>query len=343
MKPGPHNLITDIHGLRVGNATNSSLNSGTTVITCDEPFTASVDVMGGAPGSRETDLLAPDKVVEQIDAIVLSGGSAFGLDAAGGVTDRLRELNRGFPVGPVRVPIVSAAIIFDLLNGGDKNWSVNPYRQLGIDALHAAKTNFPLGSVGAGTGATTATVKGGLGSASLKLDNGVTVGALIVANPHGSATVYDAPNFWAAPFEANGEFGALGPYPQTPPLTIPRSDKLAAFNAKGNTTIGVIATDAALTKSQLKRLAVSAQDGLARALVPSHTPFDGDMLFAVATGKVTLQDPIVDPATLGHAGAVCVSRAIARGVYEATPAANDILPTWQEKYGALVNHKRHEN
>ena len=206
MRAGPLNLITDVAGLRVGNAQDDALKSGVTVLTADAPFMASVHVMGGAPGTRETDLLDPDKSVEGVDALVLSGGSAFGLDAASGVVSGLREQGRGFAVGDVRVPIVPAAIIFDLLNGGRKDWGENPYANLGRMALDSAADDFALGSVGAGTGATSATYKGGLGSASLVLDDGVTVAALVVANPIGTVVSPDG-KFWAAQSEVDAEFG----------------------------------------------------------------------------------------------------------------------------------------
>ena len=211
MTPGPRNLITDVPGLLVGNASDDALKSGSTVLMMDRPFTASVHVMGGAPGSRETDLLAPDKSVAQVDALVLSGGSAYGLDACSGVSDGLRACGRGYQVGPAVIPIVPGAIIFDLLSGGDQGWSDNPYRDLGRAAFDTVGEDFKLGSIGAGKGAMTAMMKGGLGSASLVLDSGITVGALVAANPMGSVTTPGDRHFWAAPFEIDGEFGGLGP------------------------------------------------------------------------------------------------------------------------------------
>lgn len=331
MKPGKTNLITDVPGLLVGNANNSDIKTGVTVLSASKPFLASVDVMGGAPGTRETDCLAAENLVSDIDAIVLSGGSAFGLDAASGVTDALAENNRGFRVGPVTVPIVPAAIIFDLINGGDKQWSQNPYKQLGRDALDNAGVDFQLGTHGAGTGATCATLKGGLGSASVVLPSGHTVGALVVVNPHGSPVVPDSKHFWAAPFEVGSEFGGLGVCTETQPLYNPKNEKLAAYEAKANTTIGVVATDAILDKAQAKRFAVAAQDGLARAIVPSHTLFDGDLIFGVSTRAKTVSeaDSAVLNMALGHAGALCMARAVARGVFMASAANNDTLPCWQ--------------
>jgi D-aminopeptidase len=328
VRSGAHNLITDVAGLRVGNATEPALKSGCTVLVGDAPFVASYHVMGGAPGSRETDLLAPDKSVAAVDALVLSGGSAFGLDACSGVTEGLRAAGRGFAVGPVRVPLVPGAILFDLLNGGDKAWQVNPYGALGARALAAAAPGFDLGSHGAGTGALTAAEKGGLGSASLVLGNGVTVGALMAANPVGQVTTPGGQHFWAAPFEIGDEFGGRGPDPRgglCGPLV---SRKMAAFSERANTTIGIVATDAALTKAQCQRLAMAAHDGIARAVVPAHTPMDGDLIFALSTGARPVAE--ADLLEIGSAAAFCVARAIARGVFLATPAPGDLLPAWRQ-------------
>ncbi|WP_297778572.1 P1 family peptidase [uncultured Roseovarius sp.] len=329
-KIAARNLITDVAGLRVGHAQDMRLRSGVTVLVGDTPFTAGVHVMGGAPGTRETDLLAPDRVVEQVDALVLSGGSAFGLDAASGVADGLRDMGRGFAVGDVRVPIVPGAILFDLLNGGDKAWRENPYKALGRAALAAAAEaeDFAIGSVGAGTGATTANLRGGLGSASVTLPGGVTVGALVAVNALGSATVGDGPEFWAAPFERNAEFGGRGvarAYPD--PVLAPT--KLAQH---GNTTIGIVATDAALTQAQCTRLATAAQDGFARALVPSHTLMDGDLIFAAAMGARPAPD-LAGQVMLGHAAACVMARAIARAVYAAQSVSGDALPAWRDRFG----------
>ena len=328
MKPGPRNLITDIDGLLVGNASDAGLKSGVTVLTAATPFTAGVHVMGGAPGTRETDLLAPDKTVSDVDALVLAGGSAFGLEAAGGVSQALRAQARGFAVGPHTVPIVPAAILFDLINGGEKDWDENPYPDLGATAFADASPDFALGTSGAGTGATTATLKGGLGSASLILPSGHTVGALVAVNALGSATVGGSPHFWAAPFEMDSEFGARGIARSHDPSPLPAT-KLTQGTA---TTIAIVATDAALDKAACTRLATAAHDGFARALYPSHTPMDGDLIFAAATGQKPLKDGALDPLYLGHAASICIARAIARGVFEATPAPNDPLPTWAEKF-----------
>lgn len=333
MIPGPRNLITDVAGLRVGNAEDHVLKSGATVLVADRPFVASADVMGGSPGSRETELLAPDKLVQDIDAIVLSGGSAFGLDAASGVSDGLRKLGRGFRVETATIPIVPAAIIFDLLNKGDKDWDDNPYRALGRQALENAGEDFALGTAGAGTGALTANLKGGLGSASLVLSSGHTVGALVVANPTGSVTVGDSRHFWAAPFEIDGEFGGEGPFIGTVPFDQSARSKRDWVNPLANTTIAIVATDAVLTKAQAKRFAVAAQDGIARGASPAHTQVDGDLVFSLATCAKPVGDPVLTVLQLGHAAAICLARAMARAVYLATPAPNDVVPTWQEKWG----------
>ncbi len=332
MRTGPRNLITDVEGLLVGNAEDHRIKTGTTVLVADRPFRASVDVMGGSPGARETELLAPDKLVEDIDALVLSGGSAFGLDAASGVTDGLRKMGRGFRVEKATVPIVPGAIIFDLLNEGEKDWDENPYRNLGRQALAAAGRDFALGTAGAGVGALTANLKGGLGSASLVIPGGYTVGALVAANPTGSVTMGDTRHFWAAPFEVGDEFGGYGC--ASVPLDFAQTarSKRDWVNPIANTTIAIVATDADLSKAQLKRLAVAAQDGIARGASPSHTQVDGDLIFSVSTGARALDNPIANVMHIGHAAAVCLARAMARAVYLATPAPGDVVPTWRERW-----------
>ena len=326
MKVGPRNLVTDVPGILVGQAQDDRIKTGVTLLTSEHPFTGGVHVMGAAPGTRETDALAPDRSVAHVDAFVLSGGSAFGLDACSGVADALAREGRGFPVGPARVPIVPGAILFDLLNGGDKDWSESPYPALGRAAFESAGTEFALGTAGAGTGATTATVKGGIGSASLVLPSGHVVGALVAVNAVGAVTAGTGAHFHAAPFEVGDEFGGLGPAPSALPLSPPLT-KLRAGEA---TTIGIVATDARLDKAGCTRLAVSAHDGIARAILPAHTVMDGDMIFAAATGARALADPVADPLMLGHAAAICVARAIARAVFHATPAKGDLLPVWRD-------------
>ncbi|HZD89526.1 MAG TPA: P1 family peptidase [Pseudolabrys sp.] len=326
------NLITDIPGVRVGHAGDERLGSGSTVVVFDQPVAASIDIRGGGPGTRETALLDPAQTVEGIDAIVLSGGSAFGLDAASGAQAFLREQGRGFRVREAVVPIVPAAILFDLLSGGDKDWGrYPPYRELGYEAARSAGSDCALGSVGAGLGATTVNLKGGIGSASATTRDGLTVGALVAVNAAGSVTIGDTPHFWAAPFEQNNEFGGAG----GPRMIEPEH---LAFRSKGapgqNTTLAVIATDAQLNKAQAKRLAVMAQSGLSRAIYPVHTPLDGDVVFAAATGAKPLPDPVYALSELGMVAGNVLARAIARGVYEATalpfPGA---LPTWKDKFG----------
>jgi L-aminopeptidase/D-esterase-like protein len=330
--PSKRNLITDVPGVRVGHAGDAKLGSGATVVLFDKPVVASIDVRGGGPGTRETALLDPAQTVEGIDAIVLSGGSAFGLDAASGAQAYLREQGRGFRVREAVVPIVPAAILFDLLSGGDKDWGrYPPYRELGYEAAKSANSDCALGSVGAGLGATSVNLKGGVGSASAVTRDGITVGALAAANAAGSITIGDGPHFWAAPFEQSKEFGSRG-WPQ------PFPPEALAFRSKGapreNTTLAVVATDAKLTKAQCKRLAVMAQTGLARAIYPVHTPLDGDVVFAAAMGAKSLPDPVYSLSELGMLAANVLARAIARGVYEATalPFAG-ALPSWQDKFG----------
>ncbi|KAA2236165.1 P1 family peptidase [Salinarimonas soli] len=323
------NLITDVPGILVGHAHDPGLGSGVTAVILDPPAVASAAVIGGAPGTRETDLLAPDAAVEAVDAIALSGGSAFGLDAAAGIQAWARERGRGFAIGPVRVPIVPAAICFDLLNGGDKNWGRHPpYRELGFAAAEAAAVDFSLGSVGAGYGATTVDLKGGVGSASAVLPSGHRVGALAVVNALGSALANEGPHFLAAPYEVEDEFGGLG---------LPPDLRLRAPRWKGGaqpaTTLAVVATDAVLTKAQARRLAFAAQGGLARSLTVAHALLDGDTVFTVATGRRGLDGGASDLVAIGAAAAACLARAVARGVYEARSWPGSI-PSWSERFGS---------
>ena len=328
MKPGPRNLITDVAGFLVGNASDAALKSGASVLTAREPFVAAVHVMGGAPGTRETDLLAPDRLVQKVDAIVLSGGSAFGLDAASGVSDALAEAGRGYRVGDVRVPIVPAAILFDLLNGGDKNWLENPYRRLGRAALSEAGKDFAIGTAGAGAGATTSNLKGGLGSASLDLGTGIQVGALVAANPVRSVIIPGTRSFWASAFEVGDEFGGAGMPETVPDPEQTFSGKHDGLAAGTNTTIAVVATNADLSPAEAHRMSVAAHDGLARAIVPSHTPFDGDLVFAAASGCGPPARKPEELLGICHAASLCLARAIARGVFHAAPETGDLLPCW---------------
>jgi D-aminopeptidase len=329
------NLLTDIAGVRVGHADDPSLASGVTAIVFDRPVVAAIDVRGGGPGTREESLLEPQSVVDAIDGIALSGGSALGLDAAGGVQAWLAEQGRGFKVREAVVPIVPGAICFDLLNGGNKAWGrFPPYRDLGFAAAAAADDDFPLGSVGAGMGANTANLKGGVGSASAKTSSGVSVAALAVVNAVGSVTVGDGPWFWAAPFEVDGEYGGRGMPPSfTPDMLDLRLKGGRTPSAAENTTLVLVVTNAVLTKSQAKRLAMIAQTGMARAIYPVHAPLDGDVVFAAATGEKPI-DPVFELTEIGAVAANTVSRAIARGVYAATalpfPGAQ---PAWKDQFG----------
>jgi L-aminopeptidase/D-esterase-like protein len=329
------NLLTDIAGVRVGHAEDAKFASGTTAIIFDAPAVAAIDVRGGGPGTREGALLDLASTLERVDAIALSGGSAFGLDAGGGIQAWLAEQGRGFRVREALIPIVPGAILFDLLNGGDKAWGrFSPYRDLGYAAAVSAGTEFALGSVGAGLGATTATFKGGLGSASAVTSSGIKVAAIVAVNAVGSVTVGDGPWFWAAPFEVDGEFGRHGlPDNFTDDMLKMRIKGGPAASERENTTIGVVVTDAVLTKPQAKRLAMIAHTGFARAIYPVHAPTDGDVLFAAATCAKPIE-PVVGLTELGMVAANVVARAIARGVHSATalPFAG-ALSAWKDRFG----------
>lgn len=329
------NLLTDIAGVRVGHADDQALASGVTAVIFDSPAVAAIDIRGGGPGIREGAVLDLENTVEQIHGIALAGGSAFGLEAGGGVQAWLAEQGRGFAVGSALIPIVPGAICFDLLNGGDKAWGrFSPYRELGYAAAVAASEDFALGSVGAGLGATTANFKGGIGSASAATVGGVRVAALAVVNAVGTITVGDGPWFWAAPFETGGELGGRGLPPSfTSDMLGMRIKGGAAATSVENTTLAVVVTDAVLTKPQAKRLAIAAQTGFARAIYPVHAPLDGDVVFAAATGEKPI-DPLAGLTELGMVAANVMARAIARGIYEATalpfPGA---LPAWRDRFG----------
>jgi L-aminopeptidase/D-esterase-like protein len=326
------NLITDVAGLRVGHAHDARIATGVTVIRIDRENVASGVTRGGAPGSRDTALLEPEMRQQAIDAVVLSGGSLFGLDAAGGVVNHLRGEGVGFKLGGMNIPIAVQAITFDLLNGGDKAWGrMPPYWELGWQASEAAQSGaFPLGTVGGGYGVTTATLKGGVGSASVVTPSGFAVGAIVLVNAVGSATIGDTPHFWAAPYEIAGEFGGRGLPAQITPDDLRLRMK---GGAPPSTTIAVVATDAIMTKAEAKRLAHMADDGLARAVRPAHAPMDGDTVIAVATlaKPMTHQSHLTE---LGMAAGDVLARAIARGVYEATalPFAG-ALPSWRDRFG----------
>ena len=318
LEPGPRNLITDVAGIRVGNAEDRLARTGVSVVLPERPAVAAVDVRGGAPGTRETDALDPTCLVETADAVVLSGGSAFGLDAASAVMHWLAARGKGFAVGDARVPIVPAAILFHLLNGGDKRWGeAPPYGALGRAACDAAGAGFALGNAGAGYGAKAGSLKGGLGSVSAVTEDGLEAGALVAVNAQGETVMPGERCFWAWPFERRGELGG-----QTPPsrALAGEEDSLPAtgLGLGGNTTIGVVATNAILDRAEARRIAIMAQDGFARAIRPVHTPFDGDSVFVLATGVAALTEPRAAAlARLGAIAADCIARAVARGVYEA--------------------------
>jgi L-aminopeptidase/D-esterase-like protein len=327
---GPRNSITDVPGILVGQAEDQAAISGTTVVLTEAPAAASVDVRGGAPGSRETELLAPGNLVQRIDAVVLSGGSAFGLDAAAGVMDWLAEAGRGFAVGSALVPIVPAAILFDLAFPGRQVWTGEPpYRALGRQAVAAAGKESALGNAGAGLGATAGRLKGGVGSASLVLASGATVGAIVAVNSWGAVVRPDCGRLWAADLAFAGEIDPQPALPDTP-LDPEDFSQCGAAIPGANTTIAVVATDAALDKTGCRRLAIMAQDGLARAIRPVHTLFDGDTVFALSTGTGVS----IDPATLtriGSAAADCLARAVMRAVLAAAPLGG--IPSWRQSWG----------
>ncbi|MFN3868126.1 MAG: P1 family peptidase [Hyphomicrobiaceae bacterium] len=331
------NLITDVPGLRVGNAHDAALMSGVTVLIGDAPLVGAIDVRGGGAATRDCDALSLAGTVDQVHAIALSGGSAFGLAAATGVQSVLAERGVGFAVRNARVPIVPSAILFDLTNGGDKAWGASPpYERLGRQAAEAAGHSFAIGSAGAGYGATTATLRGGLGSASQTLPDGTVVGALVAVNPVGSVTIGDTAIFWAAPCAPGGELGGQR-WPETLPddALVPRLKDTAPHPSAGEaTTLAVVATSASLTKAQAHRLAVMAQTGLARAIYPVHTPLDGDVAFAVSTCHTA---PPATPhalALLGAAAANVLARAVARGVYHAAapPAGWKGPSCWRQRF-----------
>jgi L-aminopeptidase/D-esterase-like protein len=336
------NLLTDVAGLSVGQADDAVLVSGVTVVLFDRPAVASVAVVGGGPAGRDLGCLEPDAVVPAIDAIVLSGGSGFGLDAAGGVQAWLRAHGRGFAVGNTHVPIVPSAVCFDLNNGGDKNWGrYAPYRELGWQACEdAGQGPFRIGSHGAGYGATTVDLRGGIGSASDVTTAGHTVAAIVAVNALGSTMLAGGPHFWAAPLEHGAEFGGLG-LPQvgnglaSSPLTWKGGPPLS-------TTIACIATDAALDKAQTKRLAVAATAGLARGLRLSHARLDGDTVFAAATGRRKVAGTVEELIEIDARAADCLARAIARAIYEASPA--DVRwsgpQSWRQRFPGAAQAER---
>ncbi len=328
-----NNLITDVPGLVVGAAENARLASGVSVVVFDEPAIGGMAIPGGAPALRDGALLAPEMTAERVNGFALSGGSAFGLDAAGGVMACLAAQGRGFTVASMHVPIVPGASLFDLNNGGDKAWGRRaPYGDLGFEAAASAGLDFALGTAGAGYGATTYDLKGGLGSASAVTSRGFVVGALVAVNTVGRATRGTAPHFWAAAYERGAEFGGLGlgGAPAADALTLAlKSD------APANTTLAVVATDAAFGKAQMTRVAIMASSGFALALRPALAPADGDIVFAASTARAAQAPDLRDLTEIGTLAAECVARAIARAVYEATPLPfPGARPSWRQRWGA---------
>jgi len=325
-RPGPKNLITDVAGLKVGHATNEAVRTGVTVLLCETGWAAAVDVRGGGPGTRETEALAPENLVGRAHAVVLAGGSVFGLAAADGVTASLSARGIGLQLRPgsPSIPIVPCSVLHDLSNGGDKNWGLSPpYRDLGLSASTAAEADFGLGSVGAGRGALAGLRKGGIGSASLALQGGLMVGALVAVNSVGSVLMPDGKTFWAWPFELEKEFGGLGPPRSAMDASDPAPDEarllgIGRLRPGANTTIAVVACNANLSTVECKRVAMMAQDGIARAVRPAHTPFDGDTVFALASAELALDESLLRAAQIGRIGtaaADCLARAVARAVH----------------------------
>jgi L-aminopeptidase/D-esterase-like protein len=325
-RPGPKNLITDVAGLKVGHATDENARSGATALLCGSGWAAAVDVRGGGPGTRETDALASENLVGRAHAVVLAGGSVFGLAAADGVAAWLSSQNIGLQwrSDSPAIPIVPCAVLHDLGNGGDKNWGLAPpYRDFGLRACSASATDFALGSVGAGRGAMAGLRKGGIGSASVDLHGGLIVGALVALNSVGSALMPDGKTYWAWSFELGNEFGGCGPPTGAMDLSDPAPDEsrllaIGRLTPGANTTLGVIACNADLSTVECKRVAMMAQDGIARAVRPAHTPFDGDTVFALASGELPLQKNPLRAAQIGRIGSAaadCLARAIARAVH----------------------------
>jgi L-aminopeptidase/D-esterase-like protein len=314
--------ITDIAGLKVGHHTDTRRPTGCTVVLCEAGVACGVDVRGAAPGTRETDLLAPGNLVDRVHAVLLAGGSAFGLDAAGGVMRWLDEHGHGFAVGPARVPIVPAAVLFDLWLGDAR---IRPDAQAGHAACAAASTQAPAqGNVGAGAGATVGkmfgiahAMKGGIGSASLEVD-GVRVAALVAVNAAGDVIDPSSARVVAGSRQLDGKT------PRRITQALVRGVMPPSMLAGANTTIGIVATDAALDKAQCARLATMSHDGLARCIDPAHTPSDGDTMFALATGTNPRKLPL---GVLGALVAEVTQRAVLNGVRAAVGVQEPPLPS----------------
>jgi L-aminopeptidase/D-esterase-like protein len=333
-RTGPRNLITDVAGLLVGHADDADVQTGVTVVIPDKAAVAACDVRGGGPATRETDALSAENLVQEVDGIVFSGGSVYGMAAADGIAGWMGARNRGFTMratpGIPPSPILPSACLYDLANGGDKTWGEQPpYRKLGIQAVESLSADFALGTAGAGFGANSGGVKGGLGSASAVSADGITVGALVAVNSLGSAIAPGGKFFWAAPVELNEEFGGLG----TQGLVAGPEDYGRAMRPRANTTLACVATDVALSRVEAQRIAIMAQDGLARALRPAHAPFDGDVVFVLSTAQQEASEDMpraVLVTRLGALAADTVARAIARAVYEATALPGAGVPAWRD-------------
>lgn len=321
IKPGPHNALTDIPGLAIGCAHDSVIRTGVTIVRAEGLIPAGLAVLGGGPGGREFEALAPENLVGGVNAIVLAGGSVYGLAAADAVTAALGAQKQGFALrpGPPVSPIVAAAILYDLANGGDKDWALSPpYHALGAQALAACGPAAPQGNAGAGYGALAGALKGGQGHASYVAEDGAIIAALAVVNCFGSVLAPGGKSFWAAPLAFDGELGAAPP----PSAGFDAADwgasKLAAAAVRANTSLAIVATDLAFTTAECKRLAHMAAAGFARAIRPVFAPFDGDVVFALSAGDRPPPEPrALSLARIGALAADCLSRAVARGVYAA--------------------------
>jgi L-aminopeptidase/D-esterase-like protein len=332
-RPGSYNSLGDVQGLSIGCAEDEAAFTGVTVIVPDNRAVCAVDVRGGGPGTRETDVLAPENLVRSIDALVLAGGSAYGLAAADGVAAAMGAEGRGYALmdlpGVPRSPIVPAAILYDLANGGNKAWGdAPPYAALGKRAYAARKRDVPLGNAGAGYGAKAGALKGGQGSASIVTGDGFTVAALACVNSFGSTTLPNQRAFWPHAFEIDGEFGGVKPSGATIDSEDWSGSKLAP-TPRTNTTIACVAVDADLTSGEAMRVAQMASAGVARAIRPVFAPFDGDVIYAIATAaKPTPEPRALAVARFGALAADCLARAIARGVYEAQTIG--ALKAWRD-------------
>ncbi|MEZ5870279.1 MAG: P1 family peptidase [Nitratireductor sp.] len=329
IRPGKRNLITDVPGIRVGNAQDRTIGTGATVIFPETSLVCAIDERGGAPGTQQVSLHAPEAVRGNADAIVFSGGSLYGFGAANGVTAELGKAGIGAGLLGTVVPSVPSAIIFDLLAMKHRDWLADPpYDRLGREALAKVDVDFDLGSVGAGIGASACSFAGGLGSASAETDDGLIVGALAVVNSFGEVVVPGTRNFWAWPFEYGDEFGGHGAPQGQAPLFPELSLPVPLREPGMSTTLIAVATNATLDKGALKRVAIMAQTGMARAIRPVHTLFDGDVVFALATCEREQSDPVTQT-LVGNLAADCTARAIARAVYSAT--SHETLPVFKDR------------